>query len=108
MRRNRANNAQKDAPNTPINLNQNSNSCSNDTFYSTTSNQNQNPIILKELKIRTLLKELQVYVKNSHEESGKSEPNLSLITKTHEKIKKEEKGKRRKRGFYMKYHEFNI
>lgn len=91
MRRNRGSAPHKEAPSTPVNLNQNSNSCSNDTYYSAASSSNQNPIVLKELKIRTLLKELQCYVKKSQEERNKSEPNLITITKTHDKIKKEEK-----------------
>lgn len=84
-------------PSTPIYLNQNSNSCSNDTNLSAvstaTSNliQKQNPIFLNEAKIRTLLKELQVYVKNCQQERENNEPNLTNITKAHEKLKKEEK-----------------
>jgi hypothetical protein len=79
-------------PLTPSILNHNSNSCSNDTNCSTISNQaSQNPVVQKELKIRSLLKELQVHVKKCQEEREKSEPNLLNINKTHEKIKKEEK-----------------
>jgi SAGA-associated factor 29 len=100
MRRNRANASQKEAPSTPV-QNHNSNSCSNDAYLSpstpqastttTTITTATNPILQKELKIRTLLKELQVNVRTSHEERDKNDPNLSLITKAHEKIRKEEK-----------------
>ena len=89
MGRNRTSVSQKEAPTTPSAHN----SCSNDTYFATNSasSTNQNSIVAKELKIRTLLKELQVYVKNSHNERENSESNLSVIEKTHEKIKKEEK-----------------
>ena len=87
MRRNKANAAHKEAPTTP-NSHQ---SYSNDTYGGASTSSNQNSIVAKELKIRTLLKELQVYVKNSHTERENSEPNLIVIEKTHDKIKKEEK-----------------
>lgn len=76
MRRNRAStSAAKDTsilqPSTPVQVNQNSNSCSNDTICSSIShsnnptqlnfNSNSNAIVQNEIKIRTLLKELQSY-----------------------------------------------
>lgn len=87
-------------PSTPIFLNQNSNSCSNDTNLSAVSTstanhqlqQKQNPIYLNEAKIRNYLKELQTYVKSCQLERDKNEPNLTNIMKTHEKLKKDEKG----------------
>ncbi|CAF0735560.1 unnamed protein product [Brachionus calyciflorus] len=68
-------------------------SCSNDTNFSTISNQNQkqNPIFQNESKIRSLLKELQVHVKNCQNQRDKNNPNLLNIEKTHEKLKSEEK-----------------
>lgn len=87
-------------PSTPILFNQNSNSCSNDTNMSTMSSstlvsqqqaQMQNPIYQKEYKVRNLLKELQTYVKKCHQERLNTEPNLSQISKMHERLKKEEK-----------------
>ena len=52
-------------PATPVSLNHNSNSCSNDTVSSNTisSQSSVNPIVQNELKIRSLLKELQFNVK---------------------------------------------
>jgi hypothetical protein len=82
-------------PSTPISFNQNSNSCSNDTNLSTLSAASLNPdecqIVLKENKIRTLLKELQFDVKKCQQERDNVEPDLVNITKTHERLKKEEK-----------------
>lgn len=102
MRRNRgASSTPKESqaitqPSTPVQLNQNSNSCSNDTIYSSVSHSNQlnlnsngHAILQNEVKIRNLLKELQNYVIKCEEERDKSEPNLTLITKTHEKLRKE-------------------
>lgn len=83
-------------PSTPIQLNQNSNSCSNDTMYSSASHSNQinansnnNAIVQNEIKIRSLLKELQNNVVRCQQERDKNEPNLTVITKTHEKVRKE-------------------
>jgi hypothetical protein len=84
-------------PSTPLLLNQNSNSCSNDTICSTLSinnsalNATNSQIAQDELKIRNLLKELQTQVKNCQVERDASEPNIATITKTHEKVKREEK-----------------
>ena len=97
-------------PTTSLLLNQNSNSCSNDTVCSSFSANNNNNsatpasssaaaalnstnslIAQDELKIRTLLKELQTNVKHCQVERDASEPNISAIMKTHEKVKKEEK-----------------
>jgi hypothetical protein len=89
-------------PSTPILFNQNSNSCSNDTNLSTVSSsttaqqlqlqqQQQNPVYQKQAKVRSLLKELQSYVKKCQQERVNSEPNLVNIMKTHERLKKEEK-----------------
>jgi hypothetical protein len=84
-------------PSTPVSFNQNSNSCSNDTNLSTLSAASLNPeecqIVLKENKIRTLLKELQFDVKKCQQERENVEINLAIITKTHERLKKEEKSK---------------
>ncbi len=84
-------------PSTPLSFNQNSNSCSNDTNLSTLSAASLNPdecqIVLKENKIRTLLKELQFDVKKCQQERDNVEVNLTTITKTHERLKKEEKSK---------------
>jgi hypothetical protein len=78
--------------NTPLIFNQNSNSCSNDTNFSAHSNNpEEGQILLKENKIRSLLKELQYDVKKCQDERDKIEPNLIQIAKTHEKLKKEEK-----------------
>ena len=119
MRRNRAttketasaSNRSVYQPSTPQMLNQNSNSCSNDTMCSSLSNNNTttpasssaaaaaalnstNSLIAQdELKIRNLLKELQTNVKHCQEERDASEPNIAAILKTHEKVKKEEKRK---------------
>lgn len=87
MRRNRTSASHKETPTTPTNSHQTFSN--NNDSHSAASNQN--PIIAKELKIRTLLKELQLHVKNSHNERENSEPNLTVIEKTHEKIRKEEK-----------------
>lgn len=82
-------------PSTPLHQNQNSNSCSNDTICSSISNSN-NPqaqatqaIVQNEIKIRTLLKELQSYAVRCQDKRDKSEPNLTLISKSHEKVRKE-------------------
>lgn len=88
-------------PSTPLVLNQNSNSCSNDTICSTlsvntatTSTTNiQSQIAQDELKIRNFLKDLQTNVKQCQEERNATEPNITAIQKTHEKVKKEEKRK---------------
>ena len=84
-------------PSTPVMFNQNSNSCSNDTNFSTLSTPSLNPdecqIVLKENKIRTLLKELQLDVKKCQHERDIGESNLTAIGKTHERLKKEEKSK---------------
>lgn len=107
-------------PSTPLMLNQNSNSCSNDTMCSSFSVNNiatpasssataaaaalnsANSLIAQdELKIRSLLKELQTNVKYCQVERDASEPNISAIMKTHEKVKKEEKCK------YFKFNFFN-
>lgn len=104
MRRNRgSSSAAKDTSilqlSTPVQINQNSNSCSNDTVCSSMShsnnqgqltvNSNSNAIVQNEIKIRTLLKELQTYSVKCQEKRNKSEPNLILITKTHDKVRKE-------------------
>lgn len=47
----------------------------------------------KENKVRSLLKELQTHVKKCHQERLKNEPSVSSITKTHERLKKEDKSK---------------
>lgn len=122
MRRNRA--ATKESnklnssitlqPSTPLLLNQNSNSCSNDTICSSFSiNNNSTPqnttatiIAQDELKIRNLLKELQTNVKHCQQERDASEPNISAILKTHEKVKKEEKGNFN--SFFFLLNSFNL
>lgn len=84
-------------PSTPVQMNQNSNSCSNDTMCSSASHSanqltmssNANAIVQNEIKIRTLLKELQSNVVRCQQERDKTEPNLGVITKTHEKVRKE-------------------
>lgn len=108
MRRNRGGSTSLSA--TPVkvnNHNNNSNSCSNDAVFAnintpttrltvnttttTAISNHQNAILVNENKIRSLLKDLQVYVKKYDEERKKSEPNLTTINKTHEKMKKEDK-----------------
>jgi hypothetical protein len=85
-----------------VNHSNNSNSSSNDAVFgtntpttritvNTTATSHQNAILVNENKIRSLLKDLQVYVKKYDEERKKSEPNLITINKTHEKMKKEDK-----------------
>jgi hypothetical protein len=103
MRRNRGGSTSLSAtPVKVLNHNNNSNSCSNDTLFAnntpttritvnTASANHQNAILVNENKIRSLLKDLQVYVKKYDEERKKSEPNLTTINKTHEKMKKEDK-----------------
>ena len=89
MRRNRGA-SQSSTPVKVLNHNSNSNSCSNDANLSvftnttltntpTTTSNHQNAIVVNENKIRTLLKDLQVYVKKYDEERQKSEPNLINI-----------------------------
>lgn len=100
-------------PSHPILFSQNSNSCSNDTNLSAASSstlvggtvQNQQALILqKENKVRSLLKELQTLVKKCHQERLKNEPNVTTVTKTHERLRKEEKSKTR-HGF-LEYSKF--
>lgn len=87
-------------PSHPILFSQNSNSCSNDTNLSAASSSTlvggtvhgqQTLIHQKENKVRSLLKELQTLVKKCHQEKLKNEPNLTSITKTHERLRKEDK-----------------
>ncbi len=95
MRRNRgASSAVTQPSKESISINQNSNSCSSDTICSSISNTNQtnnnnntnntgltnsatNAIVQNEIKIRSLLKELQGFVK--HCQVTKSHSNLVFI-----------------------------
>jgi hypothetical protein len=83
-------------PSTPLQLNQNSNSCSNDTICSSISHSNNNvqnqttqAIVQNEIKIRTLLKDLQGQVVHCQDKRDLTEPNLTVIAKTHERVRKE-------------------
>lgn len=94
MRRNRgSSSAAKDTSilqlSTPVQINQNSNSCSNDTVCSSMShsnnqgqltvNSNSNAIVQNEIKIRTLLKELQTYSVKCQVNSFNLKLNIGLV-----------------------------
>ncbi len=82
-------------PTTPLQLNHNSNSCSNDTICSSISHSNNaqaqttQVIVQNEVKIRSLLKDLQSQVARCQEKREMSEPNLTVIAKTHDRVRKD-------------------
>lgn len=96
-------------PSTPILFNQNSNSCdtnlstASSSSASSTSNQLLAQIDQKECKVRSLLKELQNLVKRCHQERCNIEPNLTAIVKTHERIRKEDKSKKKEKRISLEF-----